>query len=68
VRAFTAFIKNDGAGTETLGNYKFMISKWDNSKEPWKKGVLKNFPRKKLGGWDLLFRCLRVAAEYGNRR
>lgn len=50
----TAVITNDGSGTERVGNYEFRLSKWGKPGEDWKRGTIKDFPRKALGPWDLL--------------
>ena len=45
-------------GTETQGAYIFSLTKRDGGK--WKSGILEGeFPRKRLGVYDLLFRVLR---------
>ncbi len=55
----TAKIWNDGTSLDTkIGNYKFSLLKWRGAKGIWKEGKLKNFPRKRLGAWDLLYRAL----------
>ena len=53
-----AYISNDGSGQENLGNYKVTLSKMGKPNETWKLGTVIDFPRKKLGGWDLLYRAL----------
>jgi len=56
----TAEIANDGHGTPSRGNYAFrLIKAGAASKTTWKRGSIEDFPRKVLGGWDLLYRCLR---------
>lgn len=53
----TIIIANDGSGTSTRGNYNVVISKRGKG-GLWKKCTVENFPRKKLGVWDLLFSAL----------
>jgi hypothetical protein len=36
------------------------------AKEIWRKGIVKAFPRLRLGPWDLLFRALAVAVKLRN--
>ena len=55
----TIFIWNDASGTKTNGNYKFKILKAGEQDSIWKTGEVKDFPRKRLLIWDLLFRCLK---------
>lgn len=55
----TAVIANKGTGGLTRGNYRFQLSKRGRSRQLWKGGTITGFPRKKLGPWDLLYRCLR---------
>lgn len=62
-----AEIANDGTGTGDIGNYKIALSKF-GGKGVWRKGTLQGFPRKALGGWDLLFRCLEAVVGYRNRK
>ena len=54
----TAYISNDGSGDESSGNYKVTFSKMGKPNVTWKAGTVINFPRKRLGGWDLLYRAL----------
>lgn len=51
----TAYIVNDGFGSESSGNYQVTLSR-RGGKE--RKGEVLDFPRKRLGPWDLLFRAL----------
>ena len=53
-------IGNDGTGTKALGNYNYKITK-KGSEALWKSGRVEGFPRKRLGHWDLIFRCLKDA-------
>lgn len=55
-----AEIANDGTGSMTSGNYRVRLSKaGEKSNETWRHGSVKGFPRKRMGGWDLLFLALR---------
>lgn len=54
-------IANTGQGTPTRGTYSVRASKRgssDTKSRPWRKSVVKDFPRKRLGVWDLLMSCL----------
>lgn len=55
----TAFITNNGTGSPTLGNYKVILT--DKAGNNWRRGYVKDFPRKRLLAWDLLFQSLRNA-------
>lgn len=60
----TAVLTNDGTGTGHVGHYKFQIGRRgveDIRARPWRTGEVKNFPRQRLGVWDLLFRALKDA-------
>lgn len=65
-----ATISNDMEDTMqtdgSLGSYRVKLSK-SGAKvdETWKTGRVTGLPRKRLGGWDLLFRALR--ATVGDR-
>lgn len=48
-------IGNDGSGDEETGNYNIVLF---NGKRRWKRGRVEGFARKKLEGWDLLYRGL----------
>ena len=54
----TARIVNDGAGSLEGGNYTVTLSRWGLPTHKWRSGVVKDFPRKRLGPWDLLCRAL----------
>jgi hypothetical protein len=60
-------ISNMGKGTSTKADYEFKLSKFGGfgpkGGNVWKKGVLLNFPRKKLGPWDLLKRAIETARK-----
>ncbi|MCL5047441.1 MAG: hypothetical protein M1374_01395 [Firmicutes bacterium] len=56
-----AVLKNDKTGTDDLGNYEVRL--YDPPPyNPWAGAVVKeqvsNFPRKRLGVWDLLHKAL----------
>jgi len=52
-----AIIINDGTGTEKRGNYKYTL--WLRKNKPsWKKGEIKNFPRKSYNVFKLIKRML----------
>lgn len=61
----TALITNDGTGTPESGNYTVRLSKWGRPNTTWKTGRVENFPRRKLGPWDLLLFAL--VATVGKR-
>lgn len=61
----TMTIVNDlSSNGPTVGNYIIKIFKWADKYKKcrksnvWKRGTVKNFPREKLGPWDLLLRAL----------
>lgn len=54
----TARIWNLGTGTRTQGNYGFILR--GKAGKVIDTGWLHRFPRTRLLGWDLLYRCLRV--------
>ena len=53
-----AEIANLGTGTLESGNYEVRLLKWGEGRRVWKKGQVLNFPRQRLGPYDLLFRAL----------
>lgn len=61
----SAIIANDGTGTQTVGHYRVRIGRRGVDTplkpftKPWKTGVVTNFPRMRLGAWDLLYRALK---------
>jgi hypothetical protein len=63
-----AQISNEG-GTEQVGRYDVCLLKagspMGKGRRVWKRGQVVGFPRKRLGGWDLLYRAL--AAVVGDR-
>lgn len=62
----TAEIWNDATGTETTGHYRFRLSMWGRPDSTWRSGIVRNFPRKRRGPWDLLFQALAVAVGSRN--
>ncbi len=57
-------IHNDGRGTKARGNYGAAISRVSHFRPLvgggwWKEGKIKDFPRTRLGVWDLLYQALR---------
>jgi len=62
-----AKISNDGSGTATSGNYVAELYTGGMSPRKWKLGAVKGFPRKRLLGWDLLYRALRELVGDRNR-
>ena len=62
----TAEIWNDATGNLATGNYGYRLSRRGQPNSDWKSGEVKGFPRKRLGGWDLLFRALRNAVADRN--
>lgn len=52
----TGTIANTGTGTTTRGNYRVQLR--DALGRPWKRGIVEDFPRKRLLAWDLLARAL----------
>jgi len=63
-----AVIANDATGTPTIGNYRVVFSKAGRPKAEWRRAAVSGFPRKRLGAWDLLYRCLKVAVGDRNDR
>lgn len=65
-----AVISNDGEKTAVKparGNYNFALSmRAPFTNRVWKSGSIEEFPRKRLGGWDLLYRVLRAAVGERN--
>lgn len=52
-----AFIANDCSGSATRGNYTTRLV--NSQGRLFRAGAVKNFPRKRLNAFDLLFRALR---------
>lgn len=63
----TAKISNDVSGTKSRGNYKVTLSVRGNPTRIWKRGRVKDFPRKRLGAWDLLYRALDATVRSRNK-
>lgn len=57
-------IYNDATGTATRGNYVFKL--FDKLGRKRFTGEIKDFPRKQLTTWDLLFRILKMIVGYRN--
>lgn len=64
----TAYIANDGTGTETTGSYSVMLSRRGMPWSIWKRGRVQGFPRKRLLAWDLLYRALDGTVGHRNRK
>jgi len=61
-----AEICNDGNGSQSIGHYVAKLGKrgrpvLQDGRQIWRHGRVLNFPRLRLGAWDLLYRCLRSA-------
>ena len=61
----TMVISNVG-GSATRGSYTFRVLKHIGKRGVWKSGRVLNFPRSRLGPWDLLFRALQKAVGERN--
>ncbi len=61
----TIYISNVG-GTPTRGDYRFRLSKRGKPNQVWKKGAITDFPRRRLGAYDLLYRALRAVVGERN--
>ena len=59
----TARIVNDATGTATVGHYDATFSKRGSPTSVWRRSRVTNFPRKRLGAWDLL--CAALVAALG---
>lgn len=57
----TIVIANDGTGTFTRGNYTARLSMKGRPESVWKLATVTGFPRRVLGGYDLIYRALREA-------
>ena len=62
-----AEIANDATGTISSGNYRYAFSKRKLPNQIFKGGSIKDFPRKRLLAWDLLYRCLKDAVGERNK-
>lgn len=63
-------IANDATGSNHIGNYWFKLMKsarYAKTAGVWKKGEVKDFPRTRLGPYDLLYRVLREAVGVRNK-
>ena len=60
------YISNDATGEDSLGHYNVKLMRADN-RGSWREGRVENFPRLRLGCWDLLFRALRETIGDRNR-
>ena len=58
-------ITNDNTGNGTSGNYFVELLTAGQQSRKWKSGKVKQFPRKKLLAWDLIYRALH--ATIGDR-
>jgi hypothetical protein len=55
----TILIANDESGTLNSGNYVAVLSQAKKPATMWKTSIVKGFPRKRLGAYDLLYRILK---------
>jgi hypothetical protein len=65
-----AEIANTG-GSRTRGNYSVRLSKrGKQTAQTWRVGEVREFPRLRLGGWDLLYQAHKacVGDRQGSRR
>lgn len=53
-------------GTEDAGDYSVRLSTAGDARRTWRTGMVRGFPRKRLLGWDLVYRAL-VACGLGER-
>lgn len=60
-----AEIENVG-GDMTTGHYAVRLLKWGAGRRTWKSGKVLDFPRVKLGPWDLLYRALAAVVHGRN--
>lgn len=56
---------SDGSGDAPRGNYVVRLSRRGQPLRVWRTGVVRDFPRKRLGAYDLLLRAL--VATVGER-
>jgi hypothetical protein len=49
---------NTCEGNSTIANYEATLSKWGRPAEVWRRGRIENFPRARLGPWDVILRLL----------
>lgn len=63
-----AEIANDGTGDSSVGNYTVRLSKRGRAiSQTWREGRVLNFPRGRLGAWDLLYQALRACVGRRNQ-
>lgn len=62
-----AKIANDGTGGLTSGNYVVQLNTAGRKSRKWKTGKVKQFPRKKLLAWDLVYRALHATISDRNK-
>lgn len=55
---FAEITKQSGS-TKLVGNYSVKLFEAGKQRRLWKTGVVEGFPRKRLGGWCLLYIALR---------
>ena len=61
--AYQIIIVNDTTGTSLRGNYIYRITKLGLHKLPWRRGEVKNFPRKRKDVLHLLKQVIDNALE-----
>lgn len=64
----TCKISNDGTGTPTVGHYRVRLSKRGRPASTWRTGTVRDFPRRRLGVWDLMYRALREIVADRNEK
>jgi hypothetical protein len=60
------YISNDGTGTTARGNYDVRLMRRGQDNILRETGRVEDFPRKRLLGWDLLYRALRATVGERN--
>lgn len=63
----TVRIVNTGEGGPAAGDYAATLSVRGHPDQIWKNIYLADFPRKRLGAYDLLYRVLRLAVGFRNQ-
>lgn len=63
----TAYIVNDGTGSATVGDYDVTLSQFGKPDVIWRSGKVKNFKRRTLGPWDLLYLALKEIVGERNK-
>lgn len=61
-----ATITNKDTGNQQRGDYRIEFSK-QGGNGTWMTGEVRDFPRKRLGAWDLLYRALHAIVANRNR-